>query len=194
VKTPSARSESSAARTIRLVGPGGAGKSTAGAIVARRLGVSFRDLDAEFSARCGDIDSFIARRGYAAYARQNVEAYGAIVADGIASVIVLSSGFLTYAADAHPDYAERRNAITTDPLTFVLLPSLDLETCVAEIVRRQLGRRFVHQTAAEAAAVIRQRFGVYLAVPARKIMTMRPAEDVADEIVRTAGISSAVTT
>jgi shikimate kinase len=179
---------------IRLVGPGGAGKSTAGAIVARRLGVPFRDLDAEFSARHGDIDAFIAHNGYDAYARHNVDVYVAAASNAVAGVIALSSGFLTYPPDVHPAYEAMRRAMENDPRTFVLLPSLDLETCVTEIVRRQLGRPFVRQTAAAAAAVIRQRFLVYMAVPARKITTMRSPADVADEIVAALGTAPAVTT
>lgn len=39
---------------IHLVGPGGAGKSTVGVALARRLGVAFLDLDEQFKARAGD--------------------------------------------------------------------------------------------------------------------------------------------
>jgi hypothetical protein len=40
---------------ILLAGPGGAGKTTIGRLVARRLGVPFFDLDEQFVARYGDI-------------------------------------------------------------------------------------------------------------------------------------------
>ena len=49
---------------IRLVGPGGAGKSTAGAILAQRLGVSLIDLDEEFIANVGDLSLYIEEHGY----------------------------------------------------------------------------------------------------------------------------------
>src|SRR5207237_317566 len=39
--------------TIRLIGPGGAGKTTVGAALAERLAIPFLDLDAEFTARHG---------------------------------------------------------------------------------------------------------------------------------------------
>lgn len=45
--------------TIHLVGPGGAGKSTVGHALARRLGVAFIDLDEEFKARTGDITTYM---------------------------------------------------------------------------------------------------------------------------------------
>ena len=60
---------------IHLIGPGGAGKTTIGAIVAQSLGCDFLDLDAEFEARIGDIDVFIGENGYGPYASANVGVY-----------------------------------------------------------------------------------------------------------------------
>jgi shikimate kinase len=93
---------------IRLVGPGGAGKSTVGALLAKRLELAF--------------------------------------------------------------------------LSVVLLPSLDRESCVTETVRRQIARPFGRSSAKEE-AVIRARFETYMALPARKIETMRPVSTVVDGIV-----------
>jgi len=167
---------------IRLIGPGGAGKSTVGAVIAQCLALPFLDLDREFSAQHGDIDQFIASRGYPAYARANVEMYGLIVSTEFEGVLALSSGFMIYPPTIHERYAEMWREIAQGPTTFVLLPSLDLETCVVETVRRQLLRPFGRGAAREE-AVIRDRFGTYLAVPAPKIETMRPPAEVAAEIV-----------
>ena len=57
---------------------------------------------------------------------------------------------------------------------------LDRETCVAEIVRRQLGRPFTRRDAARKEAVIRERFDRYKNLPAQKVETMRPAHIVVD--------------
>src|SRR5690242_20598644 len=65
-------------RVIHLVGPGGAGKTTAGAALADRLDVPFVDLDAEFAARFGDVSSYIDTHGYDAYAAENVRLYSAL--------------------------------------------------------------------------------------------------------------------
>jgi len=46
-------------RGATLVGPGGAGKSTIGALLAERLALPFVDLDAWFAARGGDISEYI---------------------------------------------------------------------------------------------------------------------------------------
>ncbi len=168
---------------IRLIGPGGAGKSTAGEVLARLLALRFLDLDRSFTEAHGDIDRFIASHGYHAYARANVDVYRAIIRDQHDGVLALSSGFMTYPTAIHRQYADLRRDIERSTTTFVLLPSLDLETCVAEIVRRQLGRPFCRRTATREEAVIRERFGTYLSVPAPKIETMRPPAEVAAGIL-----------
>ena len=167
---------------IRLVGPGGAGKSTAGAALARRLGVPFFDLDRCLEAREGDIDALIAARGYAGYARACVEAYRDLARDARRGVLALSSGVMAYPRDVHPGYAAVRARVARAAGTFVLLPSLDAETCVAETVRRQLTRPFGRRDAAREEAVARERFALYAALSAPKVETMRPPELVAADL------------
>jgi len=83
------------------------------------------------------------RHGYDAYARENIEAYCSLFREAICpGVVALSSGFMTYANDAHPEYGRIRREIEECARTFVLLPSLDRELCVAETVRRQVARPF----------------------------------------------------
>jgi shikimate kinase len=53
---------------IRLIGPGGAGKSTIGALLAERLEIAFVDLDQHLAGRVGDISEYIGRYGYDVYA------------------------------------------------------------------------------------------------------------------------------
>jgi shikimate kinase len=168
---------------IRLIGPGGAGKSTIGAVVAESLNLAFFDLDRHVSARVGDISEYMVRRGYDAYARENVETYCSLPrAHNRRRVVAASSGFMTYRHDIHPDYSRVRWEFEHSPNTFVLLPSVDLDVCVAETVRRQIGRPFA-RSAAKEEAVIRARFAIYMAMPARKIETMRPVPLAVDEIV-----------
>ena len=64
----------------------------------------------------------------------------------------------------------------------MLLPSLDRDVCVAETVRRQIARPF-GRSSVEEEAVIRARFDIYMAMPMRKIETMRPVAAAVDEIV-----------
>ena len=169
--------------TVRLVGPGGSGKSTVGALLAECLAVPFFDLDRIFASRVGEISEYINRHGYAMYARENVETYCSTCrGQDPARVVALSSGFMTYARDVHPEYVCVRDELERDSRTFVLLPSLGREICVAETVRRQVARPFGRSSAAEE-AVIRARFDIYAALPIRKIETMRPVAAVVDEIV-----------
>lgn len=168
---------------IRLVGPGGAGKSTIGALLAERLQLPFFDLDRTLAARVGDISAFIRRHGYEVYARENIETYCSLFrGESRPGVVALSSGFMTYARDMHSDYLRVRRDLEHHPGTFVLLPSLDRDTCVAETVRRQIARSF-GRSAADEEAVIQARFGIYMALPMRKIETRRPVAVVVSEIV-----------
>lgn len=162
---------------IRLIGPGGAGKSTAGALLAERLGVRFVDLDERFRADAGDISAYIASHGHLAYAARNVEVCLDALRGAAGGVLALSSGFMTYPEDVHPAYPRLRRETAAGPATFVLLPSLDLETCVAETVRRQLGRPF-SRSAEREEEVIRRRFALYRALAAPTIETMRPVAEV----------------
>ena len=83
---------------IRLIGPGGAGKSTIGALLAERLDVTFLDLDRHLVGRVGDISQYITRHGYEAYVRQNLEAYCSVFREGVRpGVVALSSGFMRIA-------------------------------------------------------------------------------------------------
>ena len=78
---------------IRLVGPGGAGKSTIGALLAERLDITFLDLERHLVCRVGDISEYIGPHGYDAYTRENVEAYCSLFRDGIRpEIVALSSG------------------------------------------------------------------------------------------------------
>lgn len=178
---------------VHLVGPGGAGKSTVAPLLAALLGVPSHDLDARFTAAHGSVDAFIAARGYRAYAAANVAAYLDLAAAtaGAAGVAALSSGFLVYPPDVHPRYAALRAALVAAPSTVVLLPALELEPCVAETVRRQVGRGAGRTTAARAEAKIRERFALYAGLPARKVTTGRAPGAVAAEIAALLGAGPA---
>lgn len=154
---------------IQLIGPGGAGKSTAGEALARHLECPFQDLDREFERQRSNIDVFIASHGYEAYARENVAVYLELRPHLPGSVIALSSGFMVYPRSVHPASDEVRTEIAEHPGTVVLLPSLDREICVVETVRRQLARPFRNRGAVREEAVIRERFQQYMEIPAAKV-------------------------
>ncbi len=71
---------------VALAGPMGAGKSSAGRVLADRLGVSFIDLDARVVEGCGadSVADIFAREGEAGFRRREVDAlHGAVLSDGV---------------------------------------------------------------------------------------------------------------
>ena len=88
---------------VYLIGPGGAGKSTAGAVLARELGYGFLDLDEYFVAHSGDISGYLCSHTYSEYATRNLTNYRlAMTAISSPTVFVLSSGFMVYPAQIDP--------------------------------------------------------------------------------------------
>lgn len=161
---------------VHLVGPGGAGKSTVGALLAGQLGWDFIDLDQAFLARHGHIGTFIDTHGYAAYARHNLTLYAQLrPALRAPSVVALSSGFMTYPAAIGGGYAEHRAAIEAHPHTVLLLPSLDVERCIEVLVARQLSRLYLDGDRAKHEQRVRVRLPVFLALRcARHVGTEAP--------------------
>lgn len=165
---------------IHLIGPG---KSTVAPSVAALLGCPAFDLDRAFEAVHGDIDAYIQTHGYSAYAAANVETYLVHQPRKLA-VVALSSGFMMYSEDLHPAIRPLQAAIAAAPTTVLLLPSLDLETCVAEIVRRQGTRPLrIRRSTEREEVVIRERFARYCRLTPRVVTTMQPPQDIAREIV-----------
>jgi hypothetical protein len=72
--------------------------------------------------------------------------------------------------------------IAESSTTFVLLPALDLETCVAEIVRRQVHRP-LGLVASREQAKLSDRFTIYMALPAPKVTTLQAPDAVVAEII-----------
>jgi hypothetical protein len=89
---------------------------------------------------------------------------------------------MTYASDIHPEYRRMRREIEQCARAFVLLPSLNRESCVAETVRRQVARPFGRSPEREE-AIILTRFEIYVGLPIRKIETMRPLAEIVNEIL-----------
>ena len=150
---------------VHLIGPGGAGKTTVGALLASRLGWGFIDQDRQFISRAGDIATYMAIHGYAGYAQRNLAIYteekGALT---MPTVFALSSGFMTYPEAIETGYAAIRRSVERDALTALLLPAFDLEACVEIVVRRQLARPYLPGNRASEEARIRDRFPKFMAL------------------------------
>ena len=169
---------------VYLIGPGGAGKSTAGALLARELGYSLIDLDEYFVAHTGDISTYLWSHTYSEYATQNFTNYrlamGAISAP---TVFVLSSGFMVYPAEIDPGYPGTRDSVEMDPLTFLLMPSFEFEDCVSMIVERQLSRPYLRSNRGSEERRIRERFCQYLALRCQRVSTGVAPERVVSELI-----------
>ncbi|MCU4413832.1 hypothetical protein KTH71_07230 [Acinetobacter sp. WU_MDCI_Axc73] len=160
---------------IYLIGPGGAGKTTTAKLLALQLGYDGFDLDQYFMQNVGDISAFIDQFGYKQYAQKNIECYLALshrIEGNIkSSIIVCSSGFMTYPEDVHINYMEIKQQILHYPFTFVLLPSLCFETCVQEIVTRQMKRPYLKTSPDKERDKITQRFYSYSQLACKIILT-----------------------
>ena len=170
---------------IHLIGLGGAGKTTTGKLLAKKLNISCFDLDEYFLEQFGDISAFIDENGYAKYASENVSLYQQIMQNihSLEScIIVCSSGFMTYAENVVPEYLQLKQDIENDPFTFLLVPSMDLEECIKIIVRRQLKRTYLNTTAEKEEIKVRTRFDIYNNLSCYKVLTNRPVENFIDEI------------
>ena len=169
---------------VYLIGPGGAGKSTAGALLARELGYSLIDLDEYFVAHSGDISTYLWSHTYSEYATQNFTNYrlamGAISAP---TVFVLSSGFMVYPTEIDPGYPGARDSVELAPLTFLLMPSFEFEDCVSIIVERQLSRPYLRSNRDSEEGRIRERFYRYMALRCQRVSTGVAPERVVSELI-----------
>lgn len=128
-------------RRVFLIGPAGVGKSTCGALLAPKLGFGFVDLDSEFNTRIDHIAEFIAREGYPAYCRKNVDLFEALLAEEESgAVYALSSGFLLY-EDLDPSYSRLAGELRKLGVSILLLPAASVEEAAEITVGRLLARR-----------------------------------------------------
>ncbi|NTZ05175.1 shikimate kinase [Burkholderia metallica] len=175
-----------------LVGPGGAGKTTVGAIVAERLNWRFVDVDQCFLASYGNIADFIRDRGYAEYAAQNVRLYVQLKHDiSVPTICAVSSGFMLYPADVTPAYSALRDCIEADPLTALLLPAFDLDSCAKRIVSRQMSRPYLNANEADEMRKIRDRFPAFLRLRCKRFVSDGAPEHVASDVERFIGAALA---
>src|SRR5437868_4793915 len=83
-------------RFIALTGFMAAGKSTIGRKLARRLNVTFYDLDELIAAKHGNIPAIFVTQGEAAFRAYEYEALARIVDDAQPAVIALGGGAVTH--------------------------------------------------------------------------------------------------
>lgn len=176
------------ARTF-IIGPGGVGKTTAGAELARLLGCAFVDLDQEFMARIGHIGAVIEGQGYLRYVELNAALFAALVDElPETAVVSLSSGFL--ARETPPDLlAANRARVKAAGVSIRLLPDADLAVATRIVVARQVGRGIGLEAESETAKFPR-RFADYLDQGDIRIFSAAAPGQIAEEMARALGLTS----
>ena len=170
---------------IHLIGPGGAGKTTTARLLKKEFGFQYHDLDEIFMIQEGNISHFINVYGYRQYAIRNLEIYTQLSQSLSLSdmrIIVCSSGFMCYPDDISKDYLRIKKQIENHDFTFLLLPSLYLETCVNEIINRRVQRSYLNLSKEKETQKIRKRFSVYTDLKCKIIFTHQDEDNVALEI------------
>lgn len=166
---------------LLLIGPGGAGKSTVGSLLAPLLRRRLIDLDHCFTERYGLIDHFITERGYDEYKITN-----STLADEMAnqlggpSILVLSSGFLSM--DNQPDILAANRMVVASGYSIGLLPSLDPDEAARIIVARQMSRGHGLDTDREVEKV-RSRFAVYKSAGDMLVVSAAASHQIVSNIV-----------
>ncbi|OTG82572.1 hypothetical protein B9T33_03735 [Acinetobacter sp. ANC 5054] len=170
---------------IHFIGPGGAGKTTTAIHLAQKIGVSYHDLDQCFLTAEGNISQYINKNSYSGYAIRNIQLYLKIresLDPTRLNIIVCSSGFMTYQIDICPSYKKIRQEIESNPFTFLLIPSLEIESCTKEIIRRQLKRSYLDSSIEKEEKKIRSRFPIFIDFKCKKILTNDNPENIAEVI------------
>lgn len=167
---------------IHIIGPGGAGKTITGSALAERLDIECIDLDNEY-LNSRSIDDDIRLHGYSSYAKKNTEYYLDLTATRTTAIVILSSGFMTYGSDIHPEVESIHKHILDSPTTILLMPSFDLEECVQEIVKRQMAKTYVKSSVVHQTEMIRLRFPIYRPMGNIQVTTNKPVSEVVDKIV-----------
>lgn len=166
-----------------ILGPGGAGKSTVGALLSTNFGIPVVDLDIYFIENVGDISHFIRTHGYVSYARKNVLNYREIVEKALVpTVVVLSSGFMTYPSDLDAGYSKLVTEISRHRLSALLLPSFETEECVALIVHRQLQRSYLDCDREREETRIRYRLPIFMGFQCKRFLSSTNPAELAIEI------------
>jgi shikimate kinase len=170
---------------IFLLGPGGVGKATLGAELARQSGWPLIDLDLEFGNRIAVIGPFIASHGYEAYRLENLRLATRLVAALTQpTLFVTSSGFL--AAPPSTDDHRGALALVRSGYGITVLPSLDLDEATEVVVTRQATRGFGFDRD-EQAQKFRQRFDIYRDKGDMLVVSMTPASETAGAVITALG-------
>lgn len=169
---------------IFIVGPGGAGKSTSGRILADKLNYEFVDVDQAFCERIALIPDYVHQHGYKAYCEAN-----SLLVDGLITqypqktVFPMPSGFLVH-EDSPELVIKHKSLLAQTGVSILLLPSLSLEESVQILVQRQLMRGFPDIKEEKERITAAKRYPKYREYGDIKIFSVQPPEEIASLVFR----------
>lgn len=163
-----------------LVGPPGAGKSTVGALVASRLGVTFRDTDADVEARAGRSVADI-------FVQLGEPAFRDLERDAVAEALTTHAGVLALGGGAVLDPGTRA-ALAGQQVVF-------LDVGLADALRRLGMNRdrplLLGNIRGQWLQLMEQRRPLYTEVATWVVGTDgRPADDVATDVLLLLGVAA----
>ena len=168
---------------VYIIGPGGAGKSTAGRLAADILGWKVIDLDEEFCHSIMNIRVFIKTFGYEEYVLKNSLFFRQLREriTPLNTLFILSSGFLS--TDVCEEIIKYNRKVVKETGTSVLImPSPDYDISLKYIIDRQLSRGLGLNAASETLK-FKQRFNEYIKIADAIIFSVGTPEEVASLII-----------
>ena len=166
---------------IFIIGPGGVGKTTCGAILANLLGYSFIDLDKEFNKRVANTGNFINTHGHEKYCLMNSKLFYKILSQHLQNfVFSLSAGFLDH-ENMNELTLKHKQTLKESGITILLLPFDSLDKSMEIVVKRQLMRGFGLTKDREEVKFI-QRFPRYKVLGDIKIFSYDKPEIIAEQM------------
>ncbi len=166
---------------IFIIGPGGVGKSTCGAILANLLGYNFLDLDKEFCKRVENVGKYINNNGYKKYCLENSKLFYEILSQHSENFIFsLSSGFLVH-ENLEDLILKHKQTLKEQGVSVLLLPSDSIDESTGIVVKRQLARGFGLKEDREKTKFI-QRFPIYKELGDIRIFSQDKPEIIAEQM------------
>lgn len=169
---------------IFIVGPGSAGKSTTGRILANKLGYKFVDIDLVFCERIGLMGDFIIEQGYRAYSEANSKLFEQLLDEyPTKTVFPLSSGFLVH--QDSPELVRKHKILLKEKgISILLLPSPSLKESIDIIIPRQMAREYLDLVEEVEREKLKSRHPKYKRYGDIKIFSIEPQEQIADLMVK----------
>jgi shikimate kinase len=167
---------------VFIVGPGSAGKSTTGSLLAERLGYGFIDLDLVFCERVGLIGDYVKEQGYSAYSETNSTLFEQLLEEyPTRMVFPLSSGFLVH-EDSPELVRKHKSLLKRKGVSILLLPSRSLKETMDIIIPRQMARGYLDLVEGRERVRLNSRYPKYKKYGDIKIFSAEPPEQITDLI------------